>query len=209
MSYIRGHFLANGAALDRRQIEELFLSAGKKLTEIDKYALGSNILDRNDFEDWTWEEYFSSSEVDVNYKNPIHPHQMPGTDIVVLNDDTYFEAEVTWSLKARVTTERSPLITAWPVLNGESLWAGQDLKQTGPTKYYLGAVPGTVPDPINDASNAGFWGVTAGTEWDQVTLGGTCRYRGKGGRSYAGVFMASIGAWEVISASMTVRILAR
>jgi len=198
---IKQHVLANDGALDRRRLEELFFEAAKRVTEISGINIGNNQFGRENFHLTSFEEYDTNFEVETSYINPLHSHQLPGTDLLVSNDDSFYEAEMAWSIHAIAEGDSSQILMGWPVVDGKALWSAEDWSQYGRELVGNGD---PLSNPFDDSiAGAGF------DEDDLVCLGNTCNLVGQNGHSFLGVLLFSIGQFRVTKSQVTFRKLAR
>jgi hypothetical protein len=197
MICIRKHTLTSGDALDRRRIVELFMEAAKRFTSVHRDAIRNKQFGREHFDLDAWEEYQSNYQLNIKYVVPKHGHQAPGSGLVVLNDDSYFEANVSWSALIKVNSTASFRVLGWPVTDGQGLWSAESWAEVDQLFKY----DNIFPSPEWDETIVN----TAFTNDGYLTLGGSCNVQGINGRSYFGVLFASIGKFSVESLQVNLR----
>lgn len=188
----------SGSAFDRRVITELFMEAAKRFTAVYPDAIGDKEMPRSRFQIDTFLEMQTNYEDDVKYDTPKYGHQAPGSDLIVINDDGYFDGELSYS--TRVTPEGSHpyRIMAWPTLDGKALWEAESWAEVDQLLTYAS---NTEPDPENTVANASNMFKVTDEETTQlpICLGNSTVVRGFNARSTAGVLVASIGSFNIVS----------
>lgn len=189
-----------GSAFDRRVITELFMEAAKRFTAVGTDALGDKEFPRNRFSLDTFLEMQTNYEDSIIYDTPKYGHQAPGSDLIVINDDGYFDGELSYSL--RVTPEGSHpyRIMAWPTVDGKALWEAESWAEVDQLLTYT---PGNT-DPENTIANASNMFLVSDEETTQlpISLGNSTVVRGFNARSMTGVLVASIGRFNIVSSQI-------
>ncbi len=191
-------FIQANASLDRRRLKELFLDATKRVTQVFPHNIGLNQFTRGRWEAATFEEMWYESESGINYRFPDSAHHVPGSNLELRNDDSYLPGRVVWSLHARSSTS-SMMLTGWPVVDGEALWAAQDW-----------AIRDSLLD--HDQSDANPDLSSSGTPFsasEDISLGGICNFLAGNGRSMTGVLLFSVGAFSVLKSQIAVKAVGR
>lgn len=192
----RIHQPINGACLDRRIIEELFLDAASRFSFIRKDAIGDGVLDRTKFELESFTALYYNYDYDIQYIVPDFAHVPPGSNIVLDIKDSFFNVTVAWSLELIANSANCYFVAAWPVINGEAVWELMDFKQKGPLIPDYGTA---LPDPFKDAQvSVGF------SEDDEISMGmfGSCS--GLSGRGDNVIMILGVGDWKIIKSSMSI-----
>jgi hypothetical protein len=192
---IRSHFLSAGASLDRRRLQELLQEAAKRMSTVGPDSIGLGQLARTKFSGNSFEEMWYSYDSNLHHLFPDQAHHVSGTSIELRNDDSYLLARVAWSLACKATTSTSIMLTAWPVIDGESLWAGQDTAIRHSVLTYVA----TVSAPTETSPGEPF------TNGAKFSLGGLCNAVGGNGRYMTGILMFSIGAFMIEKSQLIIK----
>lgn len=196
---IRADFISSGAALDHRRIKELFLDAGKRMTQIFPNNIALDQLARVRWKGSTFEEMWYQYESSINFKYPHMAHHIPGTDVELRNDDSFLLGRIVWSLTLKVAGSSSIMVTAWPVVDGKALWSAQDCACIGTVLDY----PSTPANPDVHVAGRAF------TDNEEFSMGGNTNFVAGNGRSMTGVLLFSIGAFEVKKSQIIVKSVGR
>jgi hypothetical protein len=200
---VRPHFLANGDALDRRRMEELFLYASKRLNEIGGQSIQPKQFTRASFDIDSWEEYQANFGSSLSFIVPDMGYAIVATTIDVTSDDSFFEGVLTWSIKVEVgSAAASNMIMAVPTLDGMPLYAGEDfieVDQLVRYNYKTNLDPALDPAtevPLDGAPFSNSYG---------LTLGNQIGFVGLNGRGRLSVVVVSIGKFKVTSCAVNLR----
>ena len=191
---IRQHRLLPNDPLDRRRMEEMYLEAARRFSQVEGFYLGDGQLRRAGFNLDSWEEMQASFQTSIQYKVPEMGHQLPGTGNDVINDDPYFEAKLYWAAEVTVGSNSSSMVMGWPTVDGQAVWAGEDYAvadQVLNTVLSGGAIVTSAGTPLTN-------GVT-------LTISNECVVKGLNGRSYLGVLVHSIGKFKITKARVNLR----
>lgn len=187
----------SGSAFDRRVITELFMEAAKRFTAVCPDAIGNEEMPRTRFTIDTFLEMQTNYEDDVLYDTPKYGHQAPGSDIIVANDDGYFDAELAYSTRVTPEGNHPYRIMAWPTVDGKALWEAESWAEIDQLLTYT---PGET-DPTKTIANATYMFKVTDGETTQlpIALGNSTVVRGFNARSLCGVLVASIGSFNIVS----------
>ena len=226
---IRQHVLSVNDALDRRKVTELFLEMAKRLSAIDGHAIRGTQLRRGNFKIDAWEEYQSDLDWGINFLTPEMGYVVPATSYDFVLDDSYVEANVTWSIQATPGDEQaSNMLMAIPVVDGVGVYGAEDWLEVDQLLNYdvLTAFGNAAIDPTEQnyvggvsfqdavADDAYSWALDAGTTFslsggDNVdgvmSLGNSGHVVALNGRSRVGIVVFSIGKFKVTKATMLLR----
>lgn len=165
---IRQHQLAPGAALNRRQMRELFYQAAQHLAAVRHESLGNDIFEHGDFQDSAFEDYYFNYIAGSTYELPPGNLLPPGSFETIDTQDNQVEATVAWSLWVEMRAASCKMVCAWPMVGNTPLWGLACLRQAGAvTVYNTGAI---LPGPAYDDKIAWGGGWAIG---DDVCLGGS------------------------------------
>jgi hypothetical protein len=200
---VRPHFLANGDALDRRRMEELFLYVAKRLQEIGGASIEPEQFTRHEFDIDSWEEYQANFGSSLSYIVPDMGYSIVATTIDVVSDDSFFEGVLTWSIKVEVgSAAASNMIAAVPTMDGLPLYAGEDFIEVDQLIRYNYK---TNLDPaVNPATDETLDGSPFSNAYG-LTLGNQIGFTGLNGRSRLAIVIVSIGKFKVTSCAVNLR----
>jgi len=188
---IRLYQLSSGAALNRRVIVELFLEAAGRLTTIRNGYVGDSQVRRTMMRIDAIKELQANYQVSMGYLTPNMGHQVPGTGLEVLNDDSYFEGILSYSLDVSMPEDYGRRVYAWPVLDGKALWAGESWAEVDQLLSYVAGTTNPATTIANPSILAGQL-QASDEEGTNITLGNDCAVVGFNARSYCGVLIATL-----------------
>lgn len=206
---IRSHILSVGDALNRRLLEELYLEAAKRCSEVGGHAIGDRAFTRADFDLFTWEEYYGQFETGMRFRLPEHGYISAGSLKEIVHDDSYFEAVLHWTLdvQPRGGDDGSKLVVAWPVVDGQAVWGAHDLAMCDQLISYALQTPAAAAiDPADPDNEEGGDSISS---QHNLTLGNSGIVTGLNGRSQVGMVIHSIGGFSIRKATMHLRKVTR
>lgn len=212
MSELRPHVLADKDALSRRRVWENFLYFAERLNEVRASTLGDRVLHRGSFDLTTWMELNVVNATTLNFLTPDYGYIVPDALIEDVQDDGFAEGVIGWSLEIIPSGDGSHMIMAWPVVDGQALYGGEDHLQVDQIiQYPTISAHSLAMDPantnlevsvgkFNDDLDAFGSGITY-----RLALGNRCTYLGLNARSHVGIVVQSIGRFEIKKCTVTRR----
>lgn len=198
---IRMHQLVTGAALDRRLLEELFLEAARRASNITELSFGDAVLDRSNILVTALDDFEFNRESGLAYNLPDFPARIPGGNVKYRVQDSYAQYSLGWSVEVQSVTD-GKFILGWPVVNGEAVWGLLDYRGAGQIKKY-----NTEDDPFPEPDTA-----IAGDEFPDnslLTLGTMGAVDGLNGVGDTSVMVLSLGNFKIKKSAIRMGIKAR
>jgi hypothetical protein len=197
----RLHHFQEGDALFRRRILEVFLEAARRAREVRSDNIANGQTGRSSFYGHSFEEMSYNRELNLSFTYPSHKRIVPGTEVVLQNDDPFIVGEICWTMEVECTSDSSAFIVGWPVVDGEAVWSGECYACYGAEFVTTGGESGR---PSTDTDNGGSF--SNGTK---LTLGCTTTFVGYTGKYTVGVLIHANGQWKVNRSQVTIRSLFR
>lgn len=202
----RKYFLHEGNALNRRHFSELSLEVAGRLSHLMGYNIGDSTLLRTDFQSYTWEDFYFSTENELNYATPPGNMVAPGAFLSVDFPDHASQLRVQWNAwvaAAGGVGDPSQMIMVCPTVGGEPVYDAADVRQGGSVTVYDPA-PATV-SPFDGKLTSNFFALG-----DRFTMGGESYLDiPAAGKLSIGLLVVSIGKFRVRNVSLLASRLAR
>lgn len=199
---IRQHTLNDKDVLDRRRVQELFLEAAQRFSQISGHAIGDNQLRRTNFKMNAWLEMWAREARNLQFATPGHGFVVSDCILEIVHDDSYLEATLSWSLDVDPVGDSTKMIIAWPVLNGQMVSGAEDFAMCPQLIAYQTPIAANpAPDPSNSAHE------TAGSSINgnyNISLGNRGTVFLANGRSQAALLVFSIGNFLVKKSILSV-----
>lgn len=199
---IRIHQLTTGAVLDRRILEELFLEAARRASNITELAFGDSVLTRENILVTALDDFEFNREHGLSYNLPDFPARIPAGNVKYRVQDSYAQYTLGWSVEVQAVDGEGKFILGWPVVNGEAVWGLLDYRGAGQVKKYNTE---DVPYPEPDSAIAG----DTFTEDSLLTLGTMGAVDGLSGVGDTSVMVMSLGNFQIKKSAIRMGIRAR
>lgn len=194
--------LADGNAINRRQLLELFYQSARRMGSIDPLSIADSTLVRGDFDNSCFEDYYFDYITSGHHVSPTDKGIVPGCSVEINALDGPFEGVLYWSLGLTVASVEAHTVYAWPTVGSQALWsAGRRLQPAAVADYH--SAVGT-PDPYNDKESSTSW-----AQGDLVSLSGEGSCIVGHGQYITGLMIIGNGAFRVTHASLAARRRAR
>lgn len=182
--------LKPGMALNRRDIEELFLWASRRSAQLDGDAMALKQVGRQNHEEWAVEEfYFDFRDDGLELVHGKWGSPIRGVKIDIDTIDSFSAAEIAWSVRAKPSeSSGAGWLVGWPVINGRAVW---------------GAIGAALPTRGHAAAG------TTLTQLYEYSIGAKGSALLTSGASSVGLQFLADGKWDLLSVSATVRTLHR
>lgn len=199
---IRLYQLTSGAVLDRRIVEELFLEAASRVSNLTADAFGDKVITRANVLVNALDDFEFNRDHSLFYNLPDFPARIPASNVKYRVQDSFSQYTLGWSIEVQAKDQDGKFILGWPVVNGEAVWGLLDYRVAGQLlKYDTGGEVFPTPDDL-----------VAGDSFNEnslLTLGTMGAVDGLNGVGDTSVMVMSLGNFQIKKSSIRMGTRAR